>query len=766
MSRIREEAVQKVTGRAKYTSDISLPGMAWGKALGSPFAHARIIQIDTKEAAALPGVLAVITADDFNVYAGEVINDQPNLASGKVRHQGEPVAAVAAVDATTAEEALSLIRVDYEPLPAVADLDAALAPDATLVHETLPPDAPSHLVSGSNMIHSLTYERGDVESGFADADEVYEDEFRFPRVHHYPMETDAVVAEVNDEGVTIWSTTQNPFQVQEIVAGAFGLHFSQVRSIVSYIGDGFGGRAGQQAVLAVALARQAGVPVKLVSSLAENMAAVRRPSLKARLKTGVKRDGTLVARTLEVWFDIGAYTRRSPWIAEMAVARFLAGYRCPNARVDAHCVFTNTASCSTYRSPGAATVGWARETQFNIIAEKLGIDPVEFRLRNLLERGEEGTLAGTRPMDSDLPGDMRKLAEASDWKASLGPERGKGVAAIVHAASAGPPASAIVKLRTDGRLTVVCSGIEMGQGIYTAMRKISSLETGIPIQDVQVNSTVDTASSPFDAGTGGSRGTTVTGLAVQMAARDVKEQLIEIAARQLNTEASSIEITNGMVLAGEATMSIAEVLQQHFTAIIVQQWAPGIVSQTSGVSRSAHPQGRGEIIGRGIIAPGFDAGRLDLKPAFWETGMGEAEVEIDQETGLVKVVRYVGLGDAGRVFDEQLAEGQIEGAAMQALGHTLGEEMLYDPEGQLINSTLMDYRVTMVEDTPDQFEALLVENGDGVGAFGSRGIGQVHTAVIAPAVTNAIAQLTGVYMHELPITPYRLWEALQKRGKQ
>ena len=614
------------------------------------------------------------------------------------------------------------------------------------------------------MVHHLTYDRGDVSKGFAEADEIYEDEFRFPRVHHYPMEIDTVVAEAQDEEITVWPTSQNPFQAQERVAQAFGLHLDQVRVVVSYIGDGFGGRAAQQSILAVALARHAGVPVKLSFSLSENMAAVRRPNLKARLKTGVKKDGTLVARTLEAWFDIGAYTRRSPWIAEMAAARFLAAYRCPNAKVDAYCVFTNTASCSTYRSPGAATVGWARETQFNMIADDLGIDPVEFRLRNLLERGEEGTLVGTRPMDTDLPGDLKKIAAASGWKEPSVSGKGKGVASVVHAASAGPPASAIVRLRTDGRLTVVCSGIEMGQGLHTAMRKIASLESGIPIDDVCVNATVDTASSPFDAGTGGSRGTTVTGLAVQMAARDARVQLAEIAANQFDTEVSSIEVKDGMVLAGEASSSVSEVLQRHFTAVIVQEWAPGIVSETSGVSRSAHPQGRGEIIGRGVIAPGFENGRLDWKPAFWETGMGVAEVEVDRDTGLVKIVRYVGLADAGMVFDKQMAEGQIEGAAMQALGHTLGEEMLYDSEGQLLNSTLMDYRVTMAEDTPDRFEAMLVENEDGVGAFGSRGMGQVHTAVMAPAVTHAVAQLTGVYMHELPMTPHRVWEALRKGG--
>ena len=233
------------------------------------------------------------------------------------------------MDLATAEEALSLIIVDYEPLPVVADLEAALATEAPLVHDVLPTGAPGHLVDGSNVVHHLTYDRGDVSKGFAEADEIYEDEFRFPRVHHYPMEIDTVVAEAQDEEITVWPTSQNPFQAQERVAQAFGLHLDQVRVVVSYIGDGFVGRAAQQSILAVALARHAGVPVKLSFSLSENMAAVRRPNLKARLKTGVKKDGTLVARTLEAWFDIGAYTRRSPWIAEMAAARFLAAYRCP-----------------------------------------------------------------------------------------------------------------------------------------------------------------------------------------------------------------------------------------------------------------------------------------------------------------------------------------------------------------------------------------------------------------------------------------------------
>ena len=408
-------------------------------------------------------------------------------------------------------------------------------------------------------------------------------------------------------------------------------------------------------------------------------------------------------------------------------------------------------------------MGWARETQFNMIADDLGIDPVEFRLRNLLERGEEGTLVGTRPMDTDLPGDLKKIAAASGWKEPSVSGKGKGVASVVHAASAGPPASAIVRLRTDGRLTVVCSGIEMGQGLHTAMRKIASLESGIPIDDVRVNATVDTASAPSTPAPAAAEGRPSPGWPSRwrrgtLGCNSPKSPRTSSIPRCPPSRSRMDGLSGGGVI------QCVRVLQRHFTAVIVQEWAPGIVSETSGVSRSAHPQGRGEIIGRGVIAPGFENGRLDWKPAFWETGMGVAEVEVDRDTGLVKIVRYVGLADAGMVFDKQMAEGQIEGAAMQALGHTLGWEILYDSEGQLLNSTLMDYRVTMAEDTPDRFEAMLVENEDGVGAFGSRGMGQVHTAVMAPAVTHAVAQLTGVYMHELPMTPHRVWEALRKGG--
>ncbi|MCL0044478.1 molybdopterin-dependent oxidoreductase, partial [Dehalococcoidia bacterium] len=504
---------------------------------------------------------------------------------------------------------------------------------------------------------------------------------------------------------------------------------------------------------------------KLLSSFSEMMAMVCRPGVHAWVKTGVKNDGTLTARQLEARVTSGAYARRSPFNLELLSQRFLSAYKCPNVRVDACNVYTNTAPSSAFRSIGNPQGSWIRETQFDMIATELGIDPLEFRLKNIQHSGEEGALVGARPMDADLPGDLRMLSNAIDWGNEEASGRGKGIAVAVAGPSAAPPSSAMVRLRTNGKLIVICSGIEMGQGIHTAMRSIASLELGIPLEDVEVAPVVDTAISPFERVTGGSRGTVVTGLAVQMATRDVKTQFIKIIAQLLEVPLDSIEICDGSVFVGEHVYRVSELLGQYFMPTAVQLWSPGVVSSTSGVTRSTHKGGVGEILGQGVIAPGFDNGRLDLKPAFWETAMGAAEVEVDHETGLFKLIRYIDLAEAGKVLDAQTARGQGEGAAMQGLGHTIREQMLYDSQGQLVNGSPLDYRVVMMQDVPDQLESIIIENADGPGAFGTKGLGEGSIAPIAPAITSAIGRLTGVYMHELPITPQRLWEALQRHNQ-
>jgi len=790
MTRIREEAIRKVTGQAKYTSDLYLPGMAYAKLLASPYASAKIVSIDTKEAEALPGVVAIVTAadlKDLNMYVGDVVSHEPIIAADKVCYQGEVVAAIAAVDLTTVEEAMDLIQVEYEPLRPVANIDAALAPGAPLVHERIrnlgqsdagtsplplvtanvddEDDYMDTLIDGSNQYHHVSYKVGDIDKGLAEAEKIFEDEYYIPPICSYPMEPAACLATSDSEGITIWPCSQGPFGVQEKVAHVFKVPFARVRAIGSYIGTGFGGRGGHEDVISVALTLKAGVPIKLLSDFSQDAVVDRRVAFRTRLKTGVRKDGTISASQLTTWADGGAYARRVPWIAEMGLARFLAGYRMPNVKLDAYSVFTNTSSAITYRSPGATQLGWAREAHYNRICQEMSIDPVQFRYKNLLNRGEEPPLIGARPQDSDLPGDLLKLAEASDWDKPLAPGRGRGVATVCQAASASPPGSAMTRLRSDGTLVVLCSGVEMGQGLHTAMRQIASWELGIPKEDIYVNPIVDTSVSPYDRGTGGSRGTTITGLAVQMATRDVKEQLLEIASVMFNVPVESVQIKDGKVLSGEKVYTVSEVVKEHFTPSVIQKASPGIVSMRSGVSRSAHPQGRGEILGRGSITPGFDNRRLELKPTFWETGMVVAEVEVDRDTGLVKLMKCVSLDDPGITFDEQTATGQVEGATIQGLGHTLGEEMRYDEEGQLLNSSLMEYRPVMMADIADDFRTILVENQDGPGAFGSRGMGQVHTGAIAPTVASALAQLTGVYICDLPLTPSKVWEALQKAGK-
>jgi CO/xanthine dehydrogenase Mo-binding subunit len=758
----RPDAVDKVTGRAMFTSDLALPRMAVGKLLTSPFPHARLRGIDTRAARALPGVLAVVTAGDLpdvNLYFGDIVQEQPALAVDKVRHVGEAVAAVAAVDAATAEEAIQQIQVDYEDLPAVDTLDAALAPGAALVHEQLPDDTVTDYVAHTNVLHSVCEEKGDVERGFAEADRIFEDNFVFPRVYHFPMEPSAVVAQANSSAITVWSITQTPFGLRRKLAAAFHLPVEQVRVVTPYIGGSFGGRGKGLEIIAVALARSAGVPVKLVLSLYEDMMMIRRAAVRARLKTGVRLDGTILAREASFDLDCGAYSMRSAWITEMAIARFLAAYRTPNYRVSGRCVYTNTSPSSTYRSPGMQLV-WMRETQFDRVARELDMDPVEFRRRNFQKRGESGIQAGVRPADADLASDLDKVASAIGWEGARAPGRYRGIACYMSAASAGPPSSASARLHSDGTLSIVMAGIEMGQGIHDAMAHVASLELGVPVERVRVVPIADTAYMPYDTGSAGSRGTVMSGLAVQLAVRDIRQQLLQMASDMLDKPVEMLDIRDGLIVDGQNKQPISRVLEWFYTPKANARPDQDALGVYSKVQRASHRSGAGDVIGRAIIGPDFEGGRLNLKPTFWEVAMGAVEIEIDRQTGLIKPVRYVALAEPGKILSNAIvAQGQVVGAAVQGLGHTLSEELIFQ-DGLPLNRTLMEYRPPKSRDVPLSCECIMVENGDGPGPFGAKGMGQGGISPVAPAITAAVAQATGVYFHELPLTPERVWRAL------
>jgi CO/xanthine dehydrogenase Mo-binding subunit len=723
----RVDGVEKVTGKAKFTGDLAIPGMLYGKILRSPYPHARIKTIDASQAEALPGVAAVLTAADISDLTHPYYNGRPVVAINKVRYVGEPVAAVAAADQQTAEEALSLIHVEYEELPAAVGLDAALAEGAPLIHEN----------QRDNICGHEHVEKGNVEGGFGESDEIFEDTFTFPMVYHYALEPHSVIAEWSEDGITVWSSAQHPFQVRGDIARLFGAPLAKVRLVIPYLGGGFGSKSYTKfEPLVVALARKAKRPVRVCNSVAESMLTVRRHAAKVRLKTGVKRDGTLVAREAEIYLDTGGYADNGPQVAIRAATRVLGPYRIPHIRSDACAVYTNSGSAGSFRAIGAPQTIFASESQMDIIAAKLGIGPAELRLKNLLKKGEE-LRPKLRGIDADLASSLKKVVSASRWKRrSKKKNAAIGLALGATNAGATPISVAMVRLQSDGIVKILAGSTEMGQGVRTVLSQIAADELSLPLDMIRLGG-ADTSVTPYDSSTGSSRSTTLMGLAVQRAARDLKKQLIKIGADLFGAKPAQVRVQDGAVVCGEAKLSFREALERRF----------------GGAG--------GELIGRGDVGPEV-TGSL---PVFWEIGMGSAELDIDEETGVVAVIRYVSVADVGKAIHPEQCIGQEEGAAMMGIGHTIFEQMIYDG-GQLVNSNLVDYRVPTFSDVPKEFHSVLVENHDGPGPHGARGMGEGGIVSVAPAVTNALARATGVRIKDLPLTPERVWRALkEKKGK-
>ncbi|MEE9551295.1 MAG: xanthine dehydrogenase family protein molybdopterin-binding subunit [Candidatus Binatia bacterium] len=721
----RVDGIDKVMGRAKFTGDLVIPGMLYGKILRSPYPHARIASIDTSDAEAFPGVFGVLTAADISGIQ-PYYNGRPVIAIHKVRYVGEPVAAVAAEDEETAEEALSLIKVDYEELPSAVGLEAALRQGAPMIHEN----------SSNNICSHERVEKGKIEEGFSGADEIYENRFSFPMVYHYAMEPHSVIANFTEEGITVWSSAQHPFQVRGDIARIFGVPLARVRLIIPYMGGGFGSKSYTKfEPLVVALARKARRPVQICLSVSESMHTVRRHAVQVRLKTGVKRDGTLVAREAEIYLDTGGYADNGPAVAIRAATRVLGPYRIPHIRTDAYAVYTNSGSAGSFRAIGAPQTIFAGESQMDIIASSLGIDPAELRLKNLLRKGEE-LRPKLRAIDADIASTLKKLVSASQWK-KRSRKKNAAVGLAIGATNAGatPISVAMVRLQADGSVNILAGSTEMGQGVRTVLSQIVAEELSLSLDFIRVGG-ADTTVTPYDSSTGSSRSTTLMGLAVQAAARDLKKQLIVIGARVFGVRRSQVRAEDGGLCCGESKLTYWEALERRFGG-------PG-----------------GELIGRGDVGPEV-TGSL---PVFWEIGMGSAELDVDRETGEITVRRFVSAADVGMAVNPVQCMGQEEGATMMGIGHTMFEQMVYEG-GQLVNPNLVDYRVPSFSDLPKEFHAVLVENRDGPGPHGVRGMGEGGLVSVAPAIVNALARGTGVRIFDLPLTPERVWRALNSKDK-
>ncbi|MGZ8499808.1 MAG: xanthine dehydrogenase family protein molybdopterin-binding subunit [Candidatus Binatia bacterium] len=741
----RVDGVEKVTGAAQFTGDLAFADLLEAKVLRSPFAHATITSVDCSKAAALPGVAAILSRDDLSdidPYYGNCLRDRAVVALDKVRFVGEPVAVVAAESGLIAEQALALIDVEYQELPNVGDIDTARAEGAPLLHDSQSGAGEFHDVAGvgetfgGNICHRERFTKGNPDQAFAEVDEIIDETFTFPMIYQYAMEPHSAVARVSADGITLWSSSAHPFLVRSELAHMFGYPHARVNVIVPYVGGAYGSKSYFKIEpLAVAIAHKTGGrPVRIVQSVTESMLTTRRHSARLRIKTGVKHDGTLIAREAEVFMDTGAYADNGPRVAKRVISRMLGPYQLDHCKIDVMAFYTNTVPAGSMRSIGGPQSIWALESHMDTIASRLGIEPLEYRMRHLLKRGEL-LKPGATAIDADLRQGMQAAVAPLDWQnRSQSKSQGVGVAVGVSDSEAMPVSVALVRLLADGSVMVLAGTTEVGQGARTMLSQIVAEELSMAIDRVSMRGT-DTLTTPFDRSTGASRSTTVMGSAVKAAAGDLRDQLIQAAAEAFNTTPNSIELSNGEVRCNNKSLSYAQVVSKFFGM-------PG-----------------GELIGRGYMRPDGALGKTF--PLFWETGMGGAAISLDRETGAIKLEKYVTVADVGRAINPVQAEGQDEGATIQGLGNTLFESLEYD-NGQPLNANLVDYRVPRFTDLPESFESALIENGDGPGPYGAKGMGESGIVSIAPAVGNALFNATGVRIRELPLTPERVWRALKE----
>ncbi len=751
----RVDGIEKVTGKAVYTGDIQLPGMGYAKILRSPVAHARLLKVDAAKAKELPGVIATLTRDDikeFNYKYGATYKDQSIVAVDKVRYVGDPVAAVMAEDPSIAEAALDLIEVEYEELPKVTDIEEATAPGAIQVHEGdvaraelrgSTYGAPPRF-NGTNICYYLGFGRGDVDKAFAQADHVFEDTFRFQKVQHYSLEAHINIASYDGEKLTVWASCQDPFTLRDHLSGIFRLPLSRIRVIVPYVGGGYGGKLYVKAEpIAAALTWKTRRPVKLALSVNESFKTVTRHPARVTVKTAVSKEGLLVARECQIYMDTGAYADAGPRVTQKAGYRSLGPYKIPHAKVEAHGVYTNTVPAGAFRGFGALQVTWAYESQMDMMADRLGIDPLEFRLKNLLKKGDLYT-AGDTPVDCDLEEGLRKVAETIKWQErDTQPNRAKGLSCCIKdGGGTYKVAGATVKMSSDGSVVLLTGTVEVGQGPRTALSQVVAEELGLSLDQITV-AQLDTDVTPYDISTSASSSMVVMGLAVQRAAQDAKRQLFQCAGKVLKQKPEDLFIQNGEIHSQNGqSISYSKVIVDFFGSKA------------------------GEIIAKGLYKDKRSKKAvLGSTATFWEVGWGGVDLEVDPETGVVRLLNYVSVCDTGKAINPDQCIGQDEGAVMFGIGHSLMEEMVYE-DGQLLNGNLVDYRVPTFRDLPDGLHTILLENGNGPGPFGSKGIGEGGLLPVASAIANAVSRAVGVRIQDLPLTPPKVWRALRAKAEE
>jgi 4-hydroxybenzoyl-CoA reductase subunit alpha len=754
----RIDGLAKAMGSAKYAADMALPMMLYGKILRSPLPHARIINIDTTLAERLPGVRGVITGRDFGGFRRGMLpntRDECALASDKVRYIGEGVAAVAAINQDIAEEALDLIKVDYEELPAVFHAIDAMKEGAPQIHDHVK----------NNMSWECHYHFGDVEKGFRESDYIREDKFSTGYNTHGFLEPHAILADYDPSGrITVWASKQCPYFLWRHLGLLFGLSLDKVRVIQPYIGAGFGGKNDSFDLdfCAVLLSKKTGRPVKIVLSQKELLTAGRRRhAMFMDMKTGVKRDGTLVALQCKAIADGGAYTCTAPITMYLAGVILSLPYRLPNLKFDGLRVYTNKPAAVALRGHGAPHTRFAADVQLDMIAEDLEIDPVEIRLKNALKSGDI-TPNGLRISTCGLAECIERATETANWNEKRQRAKGmsgkiaRGIGIACHGFVTGErlhphdSCAAIVKVNEDGTVNLLTGATDIGQGSDTVLSMIAAEELGVSLENIDF-SRIDTAFTPIDIGSYSSRVTYMSGNAVKIAAADAKKQLKETAAKKLGAKVEDIEFKDGLVFVKnnpERSMTFRQLAR----------------------IASNRPESKA-IIGNGSYT------FLTVGPFDYETGEGNAsaeysfgaevsEVEVNIETGQVRYVQSTLAADCGMALNPMAVEGQLEGCIVQGQGQALHENFIIE-QGKTINPSFADYKMPRSLDAP-QIKGIPVETVTPGGPYGAKEAGEGVIISTPPAIVNAIHDAIGVWIKDLPVTPEKILKALREKkgGRQ
>jgi CO/xanthine dehydrogenase Mo-binding subunit len=745
------DALAKATGTARFATDIYFPDMLWAKVLRSPHPHARILSINTEKAKRLPGVKAVLTAEDVpDARYGALVLDMPIFARGKVRYIGESVAAVAAVDEETALEALDLIEVAYEPLTPAYDPLAAMQPEAPVIHEELAGyttlfERTDRAMSG-NVNYQAEITKGDVEEGFDESDRIFENSYTTQKVHPSYLEPNSTVAAVESDGrLVIYNTTQRPHINQAILSSLLGVPISRIRVVPCHVGGAFGGKNRTLTEpTAAALALETGRPVRLTFTREEELtASTTRHSSVVELKTGVRNDGTLVATRIRMIYDCAyAPTPNAVWLGAITST---GPYRFPHVSLSAFSVYTNKMMAGAFRGYGTPQVTFARESQMDEIAEALGMDPVEFRVKNCLEVGD--TLNTGQELHSVNVRDtiLRARELIGSPQQIPGKRRSLGVS-CGFCPCGGFATSSVVKMNMDGTALVTTGAMDMGQGLKTVMAQITAEELGLKVDDVTVISG-DTDATPFDVGIFGDRGTHTTGMAVMMAAADAKEQISRLAAERMEANPADMEFRDKKVF---VRGSPDRFLRLHDLLGGGMYKKGGPVIGKASINPSLKP-----------IEASFARGAASRMFSTYTFATNMVEVEVDPDTGGVEVLRAVGVHDCGTVINPNGVEGQIVGGMAVALGYGLYEDIPIK-EGQVLNPSLLEFKLPTSVDMPEvAFD--VVENHDPNGPFGAKGAGNSSVVNLASAVSNAVYRAVGVRCHALPILPESILQGMKKK---